>query len=60
MSNAARRDAPPGMTPLPATIHANEGISQALFFQSDEPCEVSYADRKGKYQRQQGLTLPRL
>jgi len=45
---------------LPATIHANEGISQALFFQSDEPCEVSYADRKGKYQRQQGLTLPRL
>jgi dCTP deaminase len=31
-----------------------------LFFQSDEPCEVSYADKKGKYQSQQGLTLPKL
>jgi len=47
-------------TPLPAKVYANEGISQVLFFQSDEPCEVSYADRKGKYQGQQGLTLPRL
>jgi dCTP deaminase len=47
-------------TPLPAKVYANEGISQVLFFQSDEPCEVSYADRKGKYQKQQGLTLPRL
>jgi dCTP deaminase len=47
-------------TPLPAKVYANEGISQVLFFQSDEPCEVSYADKKGKYQRQQGLTLPRL
>ncbi|MGE0591395.1 MAG: dCTP deaminase [Vicinamibacterales bacterium] len=47
-------------TPLPARVYANEGISQVLFFQSDEVCEVSYADRKGKYQRQQGLTLPRL
>jgi dCTP deaminase len=47
-------------TPLPARVYANEGIAQVLFFQSDEPCEVSYADRKGKYQRQQGLTLPRL
>ena len=36
------------------------GISQVLFFQSDEACEVSYADKKGKYQKQQGLTLPRL
>jgi dCTP deaminase len=47
-------------TPLPAKVYANEGISQVLFFQSDETCEVSYADKKGKYQRQQGLTLPRL
>ena len=47
-------------TPLPARVYANEGIAQVLFFQSDETCEVSYADKKGKYQRQQGLTLPRL
>jgi dCTP deaminase len=47
-------------TPLPAKIYANEGIAQVLFFQSDEVCEVSYADKKGKYQKQQGLTLPRL
>ena len=47
-------------TPLPAKVYANEGISQVLFFQSDEVCEVSYADKKGKYQAQQGLTLPRL
>ena len=47
-------------TPLPAKVYANEGISQVLFFQSDEICEVSYADKKGKYQKQQGLTLPRL
>jgi dCTP deaminase len=47
-------------TPLPARIYANEGIAQVLFFQSDEVCEVSYADKKGKYQAQQGLTLPRL
>jgi dCTP deaminase len=47
-------------TPLPAKVYANEGISQVLFFQSDEVCEVSYADKKGKYQKQQGLTLPRL
>jgi dCTP deaminase len=47
-------------TPLPARVNANEGIAQVLFFQSDEPCEVSYADKKGKYQKQQGLTLPRL
>jgi dCTP deaminase len=47
-------------TPLPAKVYANEGIAQVLFFQSDEPCEVSYADKKGKYQNQQGLTLPRL
>ena len=47
-------------TPLPAKIYANEGIAQVLFFQSDEPCEISYKDKKGKYQAQQGLTLPRL
>ena len=47
-------------TPLPARIYAGEGIAQMLFFQSDEACEVSYADKKGKYQGQQGLTLPKL
>src|ERR687885_305641 len=47
-------------TPLPARVYANEGICQFLFFQSDEPCDISYADKKGKYQKQQGLTLPRL
>jgi dCTP deaminase len=47
-------------TPLPARVYAHEGIAQVLFFQSDEVCEVSYADKKGKYQGQQGLTLPRL
>ena len=47
-------------TPLPAKIYANEGIAQVLFFQSDEVCEVSYADKAGKYQKQAGLTLPRM
>lgn len=47
-------------TPLPAKIYANEGIAQVLFFQSDEPCEISYADKQGKYQNQPGLTLPKL
>ena len=47
-------------TPLPARIYAGEGIAQFLFFEGDEPCETSYADKKGKYQAQQGLTLPRL
>ncbi len=47
-------------TPLPAKIYANEGIAQVLFFEADEPCEVSYADRKGKYNKQTGITLPRL
>jgi dCTP deaminase len=47
-------------TPLPAKIYANEGIAQMLFFESDEVCRTSYADKKGKYQKQQGLTLPRL
>ena len=47
-------------TPLPAKIYANEGIAQVLFFQGDEPCEVSYADKKGKYQKQRGVTLPKV
>jgi dCTP deaminase len=47
-------------TPLPARIYANEGLCQILFFQSDEMCEVSYGDRNGKYQRQQGIVLPKL
>ena len=46
-------------TTLPAKIYANEGASQMLFFQSDERCEVSYKDRKCKYQGQRGATLPR-
>jgi dCTP deaminase len=45
-------------TPLPAKIYANEGIAQVLFFEADEACEVSYADRQGKYQAQQGIVLP--
>ena len=47
-------------TPLPAKIYANEGIAQVLFFQSDEPCEMSYKDKKGKYQAQRGVTLPKI
>ena len=46
-------------TNLPAKIYANEGVAQMLFFQSDEPCEVTYRDRNGKYQGQTGVTLPR-
>jgi dCTP deaminase len=47
-------------TPLPAKIYANEGIAQVLFFQSDEPCETSYADKRGKYQSQLDVTLPKI
>lgn len=47
-------------TPLPAKIYSNEGICQVLFFESDESCVVSYKDKKGKYQGQQGITLPKL
>jgi dCTP deaminase len=47
-------------TPLPARIYANEGIGQVLFFESDEECEVSYADKSGKYQGQRGIVLPRI
>ncbi|MEK6255851.1 MAG: dCTP deaminase [Chloroflexota bacterium] len=47
-------------TPLPAKIYANEGIAQVLFFEADEECETSYADKKGKYQKQQSIVLPKL
>ena len=43
-------------TPLPAKIYANEGIAQVLFFESDDICDTSYADKKGKYQKQVGIT----
>ena len=46
-------------TPLPAKIYAKEGVAQVLFFESEEECEISYKDRKGKYQGQTGVTLPR-
>ena len=46
-------------TPLPAKIYANEGVAQMLFFGGDEVCETSYKDRGGKYQGQQGVTLPK-
>ncbi|HSB66500.1 MAG TPA: dCTP deaminase [Anaerolineales bacterium] len=47
-------------TPLPAKIYATEGIAQVLFFVADEQCEISYADKKGKYQAQQSIVLPKL
>ncbi|MFN2189581.1 MAG: dCTP deaminase [Candidatus Promineifilaceae bacterium] len=47
-------------TPLPARVYANEGIAQVLFFEADEVCEISYADRKGKYQAQKDIVLPRI
>ena len=47
-------------TPLPAKVYSNEGIAQVVFFQADEACETSYADRKGKYQGQTGVTTPRM
>ena len=46
-------------TTLPAKIYANEGVAQMRFFESDEVCETSYADRGGKYQGQTGVTLPK-
>jgi dCTP deaminase len=48
------------MTPLPAKVYANEGIAQLLFLGGDGECEVSYADKKGKYQGQVGVVLPRI
>ncbi len=47
-------------TPLPAKIYANEGIAQVLFFEGDEPCKTTYKDKNGKYQKQTGITLPRI
>jgi len=47
-------------TPLPAKIYAHEGICQFLFLQGAGPCEVSYADKAGKYMHQRGVALPRL
>ena len=47
-------------TNLPVRLYAEEGFVQILFFESDEECETSYADRQGKYQDQSGLTLPKL
>lgn len=47
-------------TPLPAKVYANEGICQFLFYKGASPCEVTYADRAGKYMGQRGVTLPRL
>jgi dCTP deaminase len=47
-------------TPLPARIYANEGIAQVIFLEGDEECQISYADKKGKYQAQQTIVLPRL
>ena len=47
-------------TPLPAKIYAGEGICQAIFLKGNEVCQISYADKKGKYQKQQKLTLPKI
>jgi dCTP deaminase len=47
-------------TPLPARVYSNEGLCQIVFFESDEICETSYKDKKGKYQAQQGIVLPRI
>lgn len=46
--------------PVPAKIYSNEGICQVIFFKTDMPCGMSYADRKGKYQKQRGIVLPRV
>jgi len=47
-------------TPLPAKIYANEGIAQVVFFEADEICQTSYGDKKGKYQAQRAITLPKI
>lgn len=47
-------------TPLPAKIYSNEGIAQVIFFEGDEMCEISYADKKGKYQKQENIALPKI
>ena len=45
-------------TPLPAIVYANEGIAQVVFLEAKQVCEVSYADKQGKYMKQQGITVP--
>ncbi len=47
-------------TPLPAKIYANEGIAEVLFFEGDDVCQISYADKKGKYQKQLSIELPKI
>jgi len=47
-------------TPLPAKVYANEGVAQFLFFKGSSDCEVTYADRAGKYMGQKGVTLPKI
>ncbi len=47
-------------TPLPAKIYANEGLAQVIFFEGKTPCGISYAERKGKYMKQEGVTVPRM
>lgn len=47
-------------TPLPAKVYANEGIAQVIFFEAAEMCEISYAERNGKYQKQTGITVPKV
>jgi dCTP deaminase len=47
-------------TPLPARVYANEGVAQLIFLRGDQVCEISYADKGGKYQDQAGLTLPKV
>ncbi len=47
-------------TPLPAKVYGGEGIAQLLFFEGDEEPEIAYADRKGKYMKQVGVTLPKM
>ena len=47
-------------TPLPARVYSNEGLCQLVFFESDEICETSYKDKKGKYQAQKGIVLPKI
>jgi dCTP deaminase len=47
-------------TSLPARVYSNEGLCQIVFFESEEVCKTSYKDKKGKYQAQQGIVLPRI
>lgn len=47
-------------TPLPAKIYANEGLAQVIFLKGEKPCDITYADRKGKYMKQVGITIPRM